>query len=179
VEELADLAPAISKALAAASPADDVLLLSTSRRETGFLSVPLSVTARLFMQDSALNVVINDVRLDALSAWRAARVLPTLRFGSRTTASAAALRGKAAAPRRTDWLAIDVTAVDAVSTRAAATPSPPRATGDENKLADRPRDAGYFDAQAQRLKGLLGLREQGLISEDEYQRKRGEILQAL
>jgi hypothetical protein len=176
--ELADLAPTLSTALAAAGPDDDVLLISTSRREQGLLGAPLSVTARLFVQDGALQMIVHEARFDALSTWRAARVLPSPGFGSRGQASGVTLRGAAAVARRADWLALALAG-------AAASPAAPVASGSAARAApadsavERPRDASFYDAQAQRLKGLLNLREQGLISEEEYQRKRLDILQSL
>jgi hypothetical protein len=43
----------------------------------------------------------------------------------------------------------------------------------------RPRDPGYADDVEQRLLTLKRLRDRGLISEEEYQQKRKEILQQL
>jgi hypothetical protein len=56
-----------------------------------------------------------------------------------------------------------------------ATPAAPAAAAP----ALRPRDPGYADEVEQRLLTLKRLRERGLISEEEYQQKRREILQAL
>lgn len=57
----------------------------------------------------------------------------------------------------------------------AATPGAPAAAAPGN----RPRDASFFDEQEQRLIALKRLRDRGLISEEEYQQKRKEVLQGL
>lgn len=65
---------------------------------------------------------------------------------------------------------------------AAAAPlaTPPAAPAAVAPASDgRARDARFYDEQEQRLKGLKRLRDQGLLSEEEYQQKRKEILQAL
>ncbi len=57
---------------------------------------------------------------------------------------------------------------------AAAAAAPPAAPAPA-----KPRDAAFFEEQEQRLRTLKRLREAGLISEDEYQAKRREVLSAL
>ena len=52
-QELAEVVPVLARAFSAAGAGDDVLLLSTSRRDRGLLSLPLSATARMFVQDNA------------------------------------------------------------------------------------------------------------------------------
>lgn len=56
---------------------------------------------------------------------------------------------------------------------AAATPVQPAAA------PGRPRDPAFYDEQEQRLRTLKRLRESNLISEEEYQQKRREVLQQL
>jgi hypothetical protein len=43
----------------------------------------------------------------------------------------------------------------------------------------RPRDAGFFEEQEQRLRTLKRLHDNGLISDEEYRQKRYEVLQQL
>jgi hypothetical protein len=43
----------------------------------------------------------------------------------------------------------------------------------------RPRDAAFFEEQENRLRALKRLRDNGLISEEEYQAKRREVLDQL
>jgi hypothetical protein len=103
--------------------------------------------------------------------------------------------------RRADWLVFALTEGDRVApvppplvAPAAAVPAAavapllaappvvapaPAAPAAVAPAAPQPRDERFYDEQSQRLKGLQRLRDQGLISEAEYQQKRREILQAL
>jgi ABC-type phosphonate transport system ATPase subunit len=45
--------------------------------------------------------------------------------------------------------------------------------------ASRPRDAAFFEEQELRLRTLKRLRDNGLITEEEYQQKRREVLERL
>lgn len=175
-DEAAELAPAIGRALAGAAAGDDVLVLSTSRRDRGFLTTPLSVAARVFVDAGRLQLIVGDTRLDALSALRAARVVPQPSFGSRARDSNVVLRSATAVATRGDWLAFDL--VPVVAAAASPLPASP-AAGQAPAAGTRTRDANFYDEQAQRLRGLQRLREQGLLSEDEFQQKRRDILQSL
>src|SRR6185369_6199039 len=105
-------------------------------------------------------------------------------------ASTVSLQSAGAPNRRGDWIALPLAAATTpaapaltapaaapaalVAPAAAAAPAPaPAAPG------ARPRDAAFYEEQAQRLKGLKMLRDQGAITEEEYQQKRKEILSAL
>jgi Short C-terminal domain len=46
-------------------------------------------------------------------------------------------------------------------------------------VPQRARDAAYFEEQEYRLRTLKRLRDSNLISEDEYQQKRREVLDKL
>lgn len=69
----------------------------------------------------------------------------------------------------------------AAPTRPAAAPGTPAApvAAASAPAAPRPRDAAFFEEQELRLRALKRLRDGGLISEDEYQQKRREILEKL
>ena len=60
----------------------------------------------------------------------------------------------------------------AAAAGAAAAPKP-------SAPARAPRDAAFFEEQELRLRSLQRLRERGLLTEEEYQRKRREIIDAL
>lgn len=191
-DELQELNPVLAEALSVAGPGDDVLLLSTSRRGGGLLSTPYGMTARLFVQGGALQFIVHDARLDFVNAYRGTHVVPTFVFGSRTQTGLDTLRSTSAATRRADWLSFPLGGVaaapapvavpalaPAATTRpaaaAAATPAAPAAA----PAAPSARDAAFYDAQEQRLRGLKRLRDQGLLTEEEYQQKRREIMQSL
>ena len=187
-EELSDLIEPLAEALSVAGPGDDLLLLSTHRRGEGILRTPTGLTARLFVQGDALNLIVNDARRDFVNAYIGSRIPPTFSFGSRTTASGVALQDPGATLKRADWLAIPLQraaatpvaapapvvlplAVPAAQPAAVAAPAPAPAA-----RAAAPAPADEIE---QRLLTLKRLRERNLISEEEYQQKRREILQAL
>lgn len=191
-DELGDLLGPLVDALATAGPDDDLLLLSSSRRGGGLFQQPLAVTARLFVQGAQLQVIVSDTRYEFYNEYRATGRPPQFNFGSRTKAGGASLRSSSGTQTRSDWLALplSVTAVAAplpalqpppgvVAPTSAATVAAPMAPAPAAVPTPRPRDPGYADEIEQRLTTLKRLRDRGLISEEEYQQKRREILQAL
>lgn len=182
-DELQELVRPLTEALSVAGPGEDVLLLSTSRRDAGVLGAPYGITARLFIQGQALNLVVRDTRLDFFNAYRGTKVPPTFVYGSRAVAGTDTIRSAGASSRRADWLVFPLNA-PAPTLVPAAPPallpaSPARAEQPPAAAPARVPEAGFYDAQAERLRGLRRLRDQGLISEEEYQQKRREILQTL
>ena len=194
-DEISELIEPLAQALSVAGPGDDVLLLSTARRGDGVLVAPMGITARLFVQGGSLNLIVHDARLDFVNAYIGTHITPQFEFGSRSHASAVGLQSAGAASRRSDWLAVPVAAaVTPAAAALAAPPAPaPLMTAAPAAVAapvaavapapatppQRSRDAAFYEEQAQRLKGLKLLRDQGVISEDEYQQKRKEILSSL
>jgi len=189
-DELAELAQPLAQALERAGPGDDVLLLSTSRRDGGVLAAPAAVTARLFVQDNQLQLIVHDARYEFYDAYRGTHVAPRFTFGSRGAAGEASIRSAAAANVRADWLVLPLQAAAAPAAApaplvplvapalapapaAAAVPSAPA------PAARRPMDAAGAEDIERRLETLKRLREKNLITEDEYQQKRKEILQLL
>lgn len=177
-DELGDIVPYLVQAFAAAKPGDDLYLFSTARREQGLLGLPVSITARLFMVDGRLNLIVDSARQDTMSMFRNARMVPTLSFGSRSAlsqnAATTTLTSRTGQLRRGDWVQLSVADVERSETAppaAAASAPVPAATTN--------RDPGFYDEQARRLKGLQSLRDQGLLTDAEFQAKRREILQGL
>lgn len=203
-DELSELAGALSQALALAGPADDVLLLSTNRRGGGVFVAPFGVTARLFVQDGSLQLIVNDTRLDFVDAYRGTHVAPSFMFGSRAKASKAVLRSASGASRRADWLslpaglpaaatpvapaaaavapagpAVAVAPATAAGPVAAQSLAPSPAAAPAAASTARPREPASADAIEQRLITLKRLLDRGLISEAEYQQMRRDVLQSL
>jgi hypothetical protein len=187
-DELGELTEPLAQALSNAGPDDDVLLLSTSRRGAGLLAQPLGVTARLFAQGGSLQLIVNDVRLEFMNNYLGSRKPPEFTFGSRNRPSQANLRSASATTVRPDWLALPLTASAAPMAPAAAAVAAPPVVAPAAPVAPavapatptpRPRDPGFADDIEQRLLILKRLRERGLISEEEYQQKRKEILSLL
>lgn len=185
-DELADLIEPIAQALSLAQPNDDLLLLSTARRGEGILVAPMGVTARLFAQGGNLNLIVRDARLDFVNNYRGSHVAPQFTFGSRSQAGSAVVQSANATSRRADWVAIPLTG----STTAAPAAAPAPMAHPSAQVAPAPaapalvpaaksRDAAFYEEQEQRLQALKRLRDKGLISEEEYQQKRKEILSSL
>ena len=191
-DELADLVGPLAQALGRAGPGDDVLLLSNSRRGGGILGTSTAVTARLFVQGGSLQLIVHDARLDFYDAYRGTHATPHFTYGSRGSAGSASVQSSGATTQRADWLAIPLGALSGSSPPAAsaapaaptagpapaaplAAPAPPATAPPVRKPLDA---AGAQDIE-RRLETLKRLRDKGLISEDEYQQKRKEILQLL
>jgi len=196
-DELADLAAPLAEALATARPDDDILLLSSSRRGGGIFAQPDAVTARLFVQGGALQLIVHDTRFEFMNLYLGSRTPPVFTYGSRNRTSSAQLRSAVATNRRADWLSLPFQAVvpaavvlptaapaptaqpAAVAAPAAAAPAARPAPPPAAVPPLRPRDPGYAEEVEQRLLTLKRLRERNLITEEEYQQKRREILQQL
>jgi hypothetical protein len=175
-DELDSLVEPLRQAFAQAGPDEDLLLVSTNRRGASFLAKPKAVTARLFSQDGSLQVIVHDARFQFMDELIGGHIQPTFTFGSRSAASGQQLTGAGALGRRADWLAFPIQTAPVAAPQvapafpAAAVPVP----------APLPaRDEAFFAQQALRLRGLKQLRDQGLLSEAEYQEKRLEILNGL
>jgi hypothetical protein len=183
-DELAGLTKALREAFALARPGEDLTLLSSSRRGGLFMEVPQGLTARLFVREGALNLIVHDARLAFLDRYYADKTLPKFQYGSRKMASAESLQAPGATNLRQDWLLLPLTAVP-VPTPAAAAPATAQAATPAAAPAAAPappastRDAAFYEAQAQRLKALKKLRDENLLTEAEYQEKREAILKTL
>jgi hypothetical protein len=176
-DELAGLAKALREALALAQPGEDLILLSTHRRGGRFMDQAQGLTARLFVREGALNLIVHDARLDFMDRYSADRTLPAFAYGSRKEASGTSLQAPGATRLRGDWLALLPVAPSAA---VAAPPLPPApAASNSAPEAAASRDAAFYEAQAQRLKALKKLRDENLISEAEYQEKRDAIVKTL
>lgn len=181
-DELAELVTPLAQALGRAGAGDDVLLLSSSRRDGGVLASPTAVTARLFVQGDSLQLIVHDARFDFYDNFRGTQVAPRFTFGSRTSTGVAQIQSAGASNRRADWLAMALTTMARDAGVPAATPMSPAATTAPMPAvqpARKPLDATSADDIERRLETLKRLRDKGLISEDEYLQKRKEILQLL
>ncbi len=225
-DEAAELAGPLAQAFANATAADDVQVLTSARRNGSF-GTPKGLTARLFVQGDALNLIVHDTDLDFVVAYRQTNNLPHFEYGSRTTAArGVALQSTGASNRRPDWLTLSLRGTEAsaapVPTPVAAptllqtTPpaplpalvgAPPAAPLAATPLAPaapaapamatprptpvaapaavvpvparKPGDVPSADEIERRLDTLKRLRDRQLITEDEYQERRKEVLQSI
>lgn len=188
-DELQGLIEPISQALVNARPDEDLLLLSTNRRGDGFLVAPTAITARLFIMGEQLQVVVRQARYEFVDQYRGSRIPPQFSFGSRATPGEAVLQATVGQRPRADWVALPLSIV--APSAAAPAPAPPTAAMPAVAPATAPvppaptpaaaptpsvRDEAFFKEQELRLQNLKRLRERGLITEEEYQAKRREIL---
>ena len=194
-DELKDLTRALSEALALAQPGEDLILLSTSRHGAGYMERATGLTARLFLGDGALNLIVHDARLDFMDKYLRDNLEPNFGYGSRKAASAELLQAPSARRLRGDWLALPLVAAPALTPAAAPAPAPaqpaapmaapapaaPVAPPQAAAPAPAPaaRDATFYEAQTLRLKALKRLRDENLLSEAEYQERREAILKTL
>ncbi len=178
-DELKDLSKALSEAFALAQPGQDLILLTTSRHGASFLDRATGLTARLFVRDGALNLIVHDTRLDFLDQFLVDNMQPAFAYGSRKTASTQQLQAPGGTRLREDWLALSLAPAPAPAPVAAAAPTPVPLPKPTPAPAPAAQDPAFTEAQVQRLKTLKRLREENLISEAEYQDKREAILKTL
>jgi hypothetical protein len=160
--EAAALGKLLAEALAQAEPGEDLVLLSTSKRDTGMFGKSLSVTARIFAQDGKLNLIVHDTRLDFVDLYFIDFRMPTFNHGSRTAAGTVVLKAAGAELRRPDWIVLPL-----LAPVVAIVAAPP--------VAVQPASALPTSLE-ERLRGLKRLREQNLITEAEYAKKKQELL---
>lgn len=173
--ELAGFTKALAEALSLAGPEEDVVLLSAHRRGHGFMSAQLGATARLFVAEGKLNLLVHDTRRDFVVRAMAEGVKPTFRYGSRTEASSASLRTTQGVALRPDWVAFPLAPPAAVAASATGSVATPTVTAPPTGPAPAKTEAWYRERE-EKLRSLKRLRDENLISEAEFQQKRAEIL---
>lgn len=183
-DEAGDISGPLAKAFAIAKPTQDVLLFSSYRRDSYFVP-PLGLSARLFLLGDKLNVIVAQPRIEYYGQWRInTSVRPSLVFGSRTSASKTKLQAPEGVLTRSDWGVLPLVAVAAAPARTAPpalAPAPlpvPAQAAPAAAPAPAPAAAPVTDPEA-RLRTLKRLRDGGLISEEEFQQKKAEILKTL
>ena len=176
------LVPQLQQALRRASPGEDVTFAVIGLHDTllGFAKRPKVTTGRMFYRNGRINLIVGLAQKDVND--REDRRLSPFTPGSRRAAAAGdwallphAGHGGVILARR-DW------AVSTEDGGAPAIPPPPAA----HPVAPAPSCPVAGDARpgnsrtpAERLATLNELKEKGLISEEEYQGKRREILNGL
>ncbi|TCO98770.1 SHOCT domain-containing protein [Rubrivivax gelatinosus] len=195
-DELKTLVPALAKALAQAQPGQDVAFAVTGRHGGFGPLVPRTVTTgRVFRTADGLQLIVGMVWAQFEGQFRATGVRIAFEPGRRAAPVDAGVRIDAPNGRklRSDWVSVLVAPPPAAAPAApapaaaaapgaapAAVPAPvPAAPGAAAPAPQRPRDAGFFEEQEQRLRTLKRLHDNGLITDEEYRQKRYEVLQQL
>lgn len=163
-----ELSRPLSEALAVALPGDDIELVSTVKRLGAISPYALTVTARLFVVEGKLNLLVHDARWDVAFAYTLTLQMPEYKFGSRTQASKVAMKAEGAERRRPDWLVLPLT-LSAPAPAAAVAPAPA-------SLPAAPVPSLNLEQRFLRLKQL---REQNLITEDEFAKRKQELLKEI
>jgi len=180
--ELKMLARPLAEALAEARPDEDLNLLSTNRRGGGMMAPELGLMARLFVRDGRLNVIVHETRSGFMDRIQARDWTPAFTYGSRTEAGSVALTGAARHGARADWVEIPLAGMQPVPAQLpviVAAPAPAAPAVAPAPSAAAPAPAAVEEDQEKRLRKLKHLREENLITEEEYQKKRKEILDRL
>ena len=191
-DELSNIVPAIVEAFANARPDQDIALVSSAHHEDNSFFSITAVTARLFVVDGHLNLIVHDARVDFYDAARGSGMAPHFTIGSRTSEGTWPVRSAGAINKRGDWLVLDTVEPHApVAPPAPAAPAmvaPPAPVAPQAPVAPAPvvapvpqappAPAAPTDAE-QRLMQLKHLYDKGLITKSEYDKKRAEILKGL
>jgi hypothetical protein len=197
IDELNAIVPPLTEALANARADQDVALVSSARHEDNTFYGVTAVTARLFVVDGHLNVIVHDARLDFYDTARGSGLAPHFTVGSRIAAGTAAVQSASATNQRADWLVLANASVPpappavpaAVAPVAPATPMAPLAPAAPvapvapmapvaPAAIPAPPAAPVGDAE-QRLTTLKRLYDKGLITKSEYDKKRQEVIKGL
>lgn len=157
---------ALAEALAAARPDEDLELVSSAKRSEGFLGSVTSVTARVFVRDGSLNLIVHDARLDLPFRYYQMGWMPSYEIGGRARAGDEVLRAGGARQVRPDWVALSL----------APAPPPPVAPAPAAQPPASAAPAPAVTSLEDKLRALKRFRDQGLITPAEYERKKQELL---
>ena len=187
-DELDKISPAIAEALANARPDQDLALVSAAHHEdNSFFSIS-AVTARLFVVDGHLNMIVHDARVDFYDAARGSGMAPHFTSGSRTSEGSWPVSSAGATNKRADWLVLGIApppppAPPAPAMAAPAAPVAPAVAAPIPPAPPAPAvapaaPAASTDAE-QRLLTIKRLYDKGLLTKSEYEKKRAEIIKGL
>lgn len=171
-EELNEINPPLARALTLASGNEDVVFAVTGKHQGMF--GPSSVTSgRLFVADGKLNLIFGLVQTDFDIEHQTMQPTKVFLPGSRLrslpmAAQVAGASWSLAVPGRSDWLVLPVAGIVSAPAPLAAPAAP--------SFSVPAAPAPAVSEVERRLALNARLRQQGLISEEEYQQKRRVIL---
>ncbi|MFC4157732.1 SHOCT domain-containing protein [Chitinimonas lacunae] len=199
-DQLERIAKPLARALAQAKPSDDILFASTYRAYKLFFTPRVANSGRLFVENGRLNLILGACEAEFEGMYRATGVLRPFAAGSRMKPAKldcelVAGPGAAFVNQRADWLAIDLSQANqpapahpttilptpAVVVPPAAPAATPAAAVPAAPVAGQPAvlPAVPLTKSEERLMVLKRLKDNGLITESEYQQKRAAILKDL
>ena len=176
--ETSALGKPLAEALSLAEPGEDLELVSTSKRDDGFFSLYLAVTARVFIEGGKLNLIVHDSRLDIMALNYFAPPFPKVECGSRTAVSAVVLKTVGAESRRRDWVILPLESSAPVVTVPVGTAPAVKAPVVTAQPAPPPMPPPSANLE-ERLRNLKRLRDQNLITEEDYTKKKQELLKEI
>ena len=188
-EELDEIAAPISRALAQATDTQDVCFAVSGRHGLFAVIAPRRVTtARVFRTEGHLNLVFGLVRHDWDSEFKATGTVIPFEPGRRSAPfpdePQVAIDPAFGVARRGGWIVLGGDAASAPApapSPATATPgaAPAPAAPASAPPASAPVARPSYESVAERLRTLQKLRDDGLITQQEYEQKRQEILKDL
>lgn len=198
--ELDDLAAPLAAALSRAGPREDVVFAVSGKHGTlAVLHEPVVTSGRFFYKNGALNIIFGEMHTAAkdqrtTTGFLQFFILREFPAGSRNGVSKnAELQGggsvSLAVNNRRDWVQIAANGVPAplgvtrpaapAAAPAAAAGAAPTAPAAGSAAAPAAGNGSVEQTIEQRLTVLKSLRDKGLITEQEYDDKRKEILKSL
>jgi hypothetical protein len=179
-DEARALAPALVEALAQAGPEQDVVFSSAARRDGAFLIGPTAVTGRVFVTDGELNLIVHDARKDFYDQYRGTMQMPVFTYGSRHATGTVQLHCDGAVNVQDDWLRIALGASAAQQTQTAPTllgrGAASALQAPAAQVAPIPAAPNSPEAIEHRLAVLKDAYSRGLITQQEYESKRAELV---
>ena len=183
-EELDDVAPSISQGLLGARADQDITFASVGKH--GKSRFNTATSGRIFVKNGQLNIIFNEVRGEFEPEFRALGVVRPFLPGSRNKSSQVAISTGAdishPADGRRDWVIVaanaipNTTPVPRAPQKAAPAVAPNVAPVPAAPIASPAPD--YQDIE-KRLSVIKDLKQKGLITQEEYDQKRKEILKNL
>lgn len=189
-DEVKKLAPIIVAALKVAGPNQDLaFVVSGQHAWAGLIPPALTNSGRIFFADGKLNVLLGMLQVDVAGDKRyGSRQDPSFNLGARASATkgiriVGVTEGEAHVIRE-DWIALTpgVAAAPAMTNAPAAGGTPANAATAvpaPTLRAPEVTQDGFYSKQEGRLRALQRMKDQGLLTDAEYQAKRAEILKAL
>ncbi|WP_341679280.1 SHOCT domain-containing protein [Niveibacterium sp. SC-1] len=198
--EVRRFAPAIAIGLSRATANQELVFITTGEHMwSGLIAPSVANAGRVFFADGRLNFLLGQTHMDYLGdANHGTRKPPKFDYGSRKSAAKGVeilgvTEGEAKLVR-TDWIAVAVPTAAAASAAqqavgqgtvnpapAAVVPAPaanaPAVTA-PSPAADATTDQ-FYRKQESRLRSLKRMRDEGLITDAEFQQKRAEIFKDL
>lgn len=176
--ELEDISEPIARGLEEAQPDQEVAFAVTGRHgRLGIVAAPTATTGRVFVQDGRLELILGQARAEFLGRLRVAGIEPEFLPGRRAARVETGWRVNCAPAggiqRRADWCSFPLSSVTSMGESPDAIVPPPAMMPAPAPKAAIPTGA------VERLRTLKELLDEGLITPEDYETKKQEILDQL